>query len=304
MIGYVLKQNQKRLVKVYKGKYFKPDKPFTRPRNKIIVFDLDETLGQFAELHIIYKCLTKILGRELGQGEFNRLFDMFPEFMRPGIITILEFLYHKKQQDAFSRLFLYTNNQCGGNWVKFIINYFHVKIKVVDKPLFEDPICAFKIRNKIVNIRRTSQDKSYSDLVQCAMFPPDTTEVCFIDNTYYEHMCEDRIYYILPKSYQHSVTKIEILRRMEKLDMLSSQNHLKFMDLLSSSIGEITHPAFLLETEMDITRKIMFHVREFLYFGSAESEAPVYRIKPATKTAIRKRRNKGTRKTRKNMEFV
>lgn len=301
MIGYALKQNQKKMVKVYKGKYFKPDKLFTRSRNKIIVFDLDETLGQFVELHIVYKCLTKILGRELSQGEFNKLFDMFPEFVRPGIITILEFLYHKKQQGAFSRLFLYTNNQCGGNWVKFIINFFHVKIKVVDKPLFEDPICAFKIRNKIVNIRRTSPDKSYSDLVQCAMFPPAMTEVCFIDNTYYEHMCEDKVYYILPKSYHHSLTKIEIMQRMGEFDMLSSQNHVKFMDLLSSSLGEITHSALSYESEMDITRKIMFHVREFLYFGS---EAPAYRIKPTTKTAIRKRGNKSVRKTRKNMEFV
>jgi hypothetical protein len=133
------------------------------------------------------------------------------------------------------------------------------------------------------------------------MFPPAMTEVCFIDNTYYEHMCEDKVYYILPKSYHHSLTKIEIMQRMGELDMLSSQNHVKFMDLLSSSLGEITHSSLSYESEMDITRKIMFHVREFLYFGS---EAPAYRIKPTTKTAIRKRGNKSVRKTRKNMEFV
>ncbi len=301
MIGYALKQNQKRYVKVYKGKYFKKDGPIVRLRNKIIVFDLDETLGQFTELHIIYKCLIKVLDRELTQNEFNNLLDLYPEFLRPGIITILDFLYYKKQNGVFSRLFLYTNNQCSGNWVKFIINYFHLKIKALNKPLFEEPICAFKIRNKIVNVRRSTQSKNYSDLIQCAMFPPATTEVCFIDNTYYEHMCNDRVYYILPQSYNHQLTKIDIIKRIEKW---SVSDYDKFIDLLNVSIKEKPQNTLSYETEMGITKKIMFHVREFLYFGSEESEAPVYIINTSSKTANRKRGSKCPRKTRKKMEFL
>ncbi len=301
MIGYALKQNQKRFVKAFKGKYYKKDEPIVKSRNKIIVFDLDETLGQFTELHSIYKCLIKVLDRDLNQSEFNKLLDLYPEFLRPGIITILEFLYYKKQNGVFSRLFLYTNNQCGGNWVKFIINYFHLKVKALDKPLFEEPICAFKIRNKIVNIRRSTQSKIYGDLIQCAMFPPTTTEVCFIDNTYYEHMCDDRVYYILPQSYNHPLTKIDIIKRIEKWIL---PDYDKFVDLIKKAINENMRPTLSYETEMNITKKIMFHVREFLYFGSEESEAPVYKIKPSLKTANRKRGNKLPRKTRKKMEFV
>lgn len=301
MIGYALKQKPKKLFKTYKGKYFKPDGPFVKSRNKIIVFDLDETLGQFTELHIIYKCIVKVLDRDLTQVEFNKLLDLYPEFLRPGIITILEFLYYKKQNGAFSRLFLYTNNQCGGNWVKFIINYFHVKIKALDKPLFEDPICAFKIRNKIVNIRRSTQSKNYGDLIHCALFPPSTTEVCFIDNTYYEHMCNDRVYYILPQSYNHPLSKIEIIKRIENWNINNSE---KFFELLNNTICNDKRPSLSYETEMNITRKIMFHVREFLYFGSEESEIPVYNIKSSSKTAHKKRGHKPNRKTRKKMEIV
>jgi hypothetical protein len=306
MLGYALKQNQKRFIKTYKGKYFKNNGPFTKTRNKTIVFDLDETLGQFAELHIIYKCLVKVLNREITQSEFNMLFDLFPEFLRPGIITILEFLYHKKLNGAFSRLFLYTNNQCAGNWLKFIISYFHLKVGALDKPLFEEPICAFKIRNKIVNIRRTSNMKSYSDFIHCAMLPPITTEICFIDNTYYEHMCDDRVYYILPQSYYHSMKKIEIIRRLIKSTMALPPNidYDEFEELLNKSLGENTYEPTPRETEMYITKKIMFHVREFLYFGSEQSEIVVYNIKSTGKTINKKRDIKGVRKTRKNMDLI
>jgi len=299
MIGYALKQNQKKFIKTYKGIHYKnePNIKIRNKINKIIVFDLDETLGHFVDLHIIYKCLVKVLGRELTQTEFNQLLDLYPEFLRPGILTILKFLYNKKLAGAFSRLFLYTNNQCEGNWVKYIIQYFHLKVGAFATPLFEDPICAFKIRNKIVNIRRTSQDKNYSDLVQCAVFPPSSTEVCFIDNTYYEHMCDDRVYYILPKSYYHSLKKIEIMRRLRDFN---SSVYDELAALLNNSLDSHAHEQTPRETEMYITKKIMYHVREFIYFGC--DDVAVYNIKTTGKTIVN--RSKTARKTRKKMEFA
>jgi len=283
MIGFALNQNHKKFIKTYKGSYYKTYEQykFKNKFNKIIVFDLDETLGQFTELHIIYKCLVKVLDREFVQTDFNVLLDLFPEFLRPGILTILKFLYHKKIEGAFSRLFLYTNNQCVGNWVQYFINYFHYKIGALTTPLFENPICAFKIRNKIVNIRRTSQDKNYSDLIHCAVFPPSTTEVCFIDNTYYEHMRDDRVYYILPKSYYHALKKIEIMRRLQDFDESMFDVYDKLADMLGSLLSENTYEQTSRESEMYITKKIMYHVREFLYFGCNDD---VYNIKTMSKT--------------------
>lgn len=306
MIGFALNQNHKKFVKTYKGSYYKSHEQklkFKSKINKIIVFDLDETLGHFGDLHNIYKCLIKVLDREITQTEFNMLLDLYPEFLRPGILTVLKFLYHKKLGGAFSRLFLYTNNQCAGNWVHYIINYFHFKIGAIVTPLFEDPICAFKIRNKIVNIRRTSQDKNYGDLIHCAVFPPSTTEVCFIDNTYYEHMRDDRVYYILPKSYHHALKKIEIMRRFRDFDESMFNVYDKLAGALDNSLSENAYEKTLRESEMYITKKIMYHVREFLYFGC--DDGSIYNIKTTGKTVVNRLGcARGARKTRKKMEFA
>jgi hypothetical protein len=306
MIGFALNQTHKKFIKTYKGSYYKTYEPkfkYKSKINKIIVFDLDETLGHFTELHIIYKCLVKVLDREITQAEFNLLLDLFPEFLRPGILNVLKILYQSKREGVFSRLFLYTNNQCAGNWVRYIINYFHYKIGALMTPLFEDPICAFKIRNKIVNIRRTSQDKSYNDLIHCAVFPPSTTEVCFIDNTYYEHMRDDRVYYILPKSYHHALKKMEIMRRLNDFDESMFNVYDKMVGMLGNSLSENTYEKTPRETEMYITKKIMYHVREFLYFGC--DDGYVYNIKPTGKTVVNRIGcAKAARKTRKKMDFA
>jgi hypothetical protein len=305
MLGYALKQNQKKYIRTFKGKYFKPTYVSNQHKikKKTIVFDLDETLGQFTDLHVVYKTVVKLLHRDLSQSEFNSLMDLYPEFLRPGIITILEFLYHKKTQNAFYRLFLYTNNQCSGNWIKYIIYYLHLRIGALENPLFEEPICAFKIRDKVVELRRTSNVKSYSDLIQCIMLPSEKTEICFIDNTYYEKMCNDSVYYILPQSYYHSLKKNDIINRLIKNINIftSSIGSVALYNLLEISLCENEYDKTSRETDIYITKKIMFHVREFLYFGSDDA---IYRIKHSGKTARRSRGFKISSKTRKNMELL
>ena len=71
---------------------------------KIVVFDLDETLGYFTELGIFYDCLKKYINSEnniikLSQTEFNDILDLFPEFVRPNIINILTYLKRKKDSN-------------------------------------------------------------------------------------------------------------------------------------------------------------------------------------------------------------
>ena len=81
-------------VKLLTGDYYREKR--VRTNKRVIVFDLDETIGHFHHLNIIYKCLVKVLERELTQPEFNQLLDLFPEFFRTGIMTIFEFLFEKK----------------------------------------------------------------------------------------------------------------------------------------------------------------------------------------------------------------
>ena len=57
---------------------------------KVIVFDLDETLGSFAHLEILWNTLLLYNQNNI---LFNDLLDLYPEFIRYGIINILEYVY-------------------------------------------------------------------------------------------------------------------------------------------------------------------------------------------------------------------
>ena len=69
--------------------------------SKIVVFDLDETLGYFMELGMFWDALKgyikhKHLNKIIDQKLFNRILDLYPEFLRPNIIGILSYLIKKK----------------------------------------------------------------------------------------------------------------------------------------------------------------------------------------------------------------
>ena len=68
---------------------------------KIVVFDLDETLGYFTEFGIFWDCLTHYSKDKnelsLTQSDFNDILDLYPEFLRPNIINILNYLKNKKK---------------------------------------------------------------------------------------------------------------------------------------------------------------------------------------------------------------
>ena len=85
------------------------------------------------------------------------------------------------------------------------------KMKIKD-PLFNHTIGAFKIKNCIVEPKRTSNKKLYSDFVNCTLLPK-STEICFIDNSYHQDMVQDKIYYIQPRSYYHNITLSRIIDR-------------------------------------------------------------------------------------------
>ena len=70
-----------------------PDKRKTR---KIAVFDLDETLGSFTQLGFLRDIFEEYQNRRMSQHEFNMLVDENPEFIRPGILDILDFVVGKR----------------------------------------------------------------------------------------------------------------------------------------------------------------------------------------------------------------
>ena len=70
--------------------------------SKIVVFDLDETLGYFMELGMFWDALKayikhKQINEPINKLLFNKVLDLYPEFLRPNILNILNYLKKKKQ---------------------------------------------------------------------------------------------------------------------------------------------------------------------------------------------------------------
>lgn len=172
---------------------------------KIIVFDLDETLGYFTQFGIFMDCLSNCLNLknkdELTQIEFNDILDLYPEFLRPGIENILIYLKKKKQSGCCNKMMIYTNNTGPREWSQRIINYFENKInfKLIDQIIY-----AFKINNERIELCRTSHDKTHVDLIKCTKLPHNT-EICYIDDYFYKGMTNDNIYYIHIKPYYNDL---------------------------------------------------------------------------------------------------
>lgn len=173
---------------------------------KIVVFDLDETLGYFTQLGIFWDSLSNYLKTKnknsLTQTDFDNVLNLFPEYLRPNIINILTYLKNKKNTNCCHKMMIYTNNTGPREWARYIIRYFENKINY---KLVDQIIAAFKINGKRVEICRTTQNKTHTDLIKCTKIPTDA-KICFIDDSFYPEMANDNIYYINIKPYYYDLT--------------------------------------------------------------------------------------------------
>lgn len=255
-------------VNIHKGQAFV--KTTTTPTQKNIAFDLDETLGSFGDLYMIWLSLSPIIPEFIDSSSvFRELLEIFPEFLRPGIIPILEYLNYKKRIGVCSRIFLYTNNQCSPEWVHRILKYFEEKVP----NLFDKAICAFKIGDQRIEPLRTTHSKTYGDFIRCTMLPKNS-EICFVDNSYHSRMVHERVYYIQPRSYEHGLAKGHIITRfMTKWTMFPLPNTFQlnvkgshiYNDslIVSQKIMYYLKEYFLLSTKMMKTKKIGWKLGRF-----------------------------------------
>ena len=183
---------------------------------KIVVFDLDETLGYFVEFGIFWDSLHNYLlqnnNYKLEQEDFNEILDLYPEYLRPNIIHILTYLKNKKLQSCCHKMMIYTNNQGPLKWATQLINYFEKKL---NSKLFDQIIAAFKVNGKKVEICRTSHNKSHNDLIKCTKLPLNT-EICFLDDLIHPEMYNKNVYYINIKPYSYDLGLNEILSRFQE----------------------------------------------------------------------------------------
>ena len=235
------------------------------------MFDLDETLGSFVDLEILWELIIRYKNHLTI--EFDSILDLYPEFIRYGILSILEYLYTKKTTGECYKVYLYTNNQSTKEWVQMIVRYFNNKISSA-LPLFDQIVYAFKINNVQIELNRTTTKKTHDDFIRCTMLPP-TTSICFIDDFMYKDMKKERIYYIKPKAYRHHLSTDEILTRFiySKFGALiihtDATKHAFKTEFIEKSMrfgvfrSNMNNMHSHLKSDILVSQKLMYYLKEY-----------------------------------------
>ena len=240
------------------------------PKKKIVVIDVDETLGYFVELGIFCDALTQTAWNNDDTAQyahFNHLMDAFPEFLRPNILDILRFLKQRKDAGECCGVMVYTNNNGPRAWVEHIIQYMETKLGA---PLFDQIVAAFKVDGKIIEVGRTTHNKTYDDFMRCTKLPSNV-EVCFLDDQMHSHMERGKVYYIQVKPYTHQLSVQTLLDRFAQSDALRRSTSASGPELRAKVAHFMQRftaahvPKDPVEQEIDriISKKIMEHLIEF-----------------------------------------
>jgi len=233
---------------------------------KIVAFDLDETLGYFTQISIFWDALENFYGHNLFNDMFFELMDVFPEVFRPNILNILDFLHKKQQRKACYKIFIYTNNQAPKSWVTMLSEYMNKKLGY---KIFDYIIAAYKIRGKQIEPKRTSHDKSVTDLIRCTNIPANT-EICFIDDLYHPLMDKDNVYYINIKPYHISLPFEEMASRY--YDQVLSKKNINKPFFISSIVAFMKQYNYTVlkkseeerKVDMIVSKKLLANLEDFL----------------------------------------
>ena len=255
-----------------------------RNPNNIVVFDLDETLGFFYELSIFCNVIIKYFKRYLSQDEFIELLDIFPEFLRPNIVKILDFVVKKRENKQCSKIMIYTNNQGSTNWTQLICKYFDKKLNT---KTFDQIIAAFKVNGEQIELCRTSHEKSVSDLIKCTKMPQNT-RICFIDDQYHSLMENDQVYYINLKPYVFSLNFKEMaIRYYENTTKISNKE--EFINHIITHMNKSNYNVKNKskgEENIDkiISKKVLSHLKDFFKNTNNRKTQKNKKIKKTQKT--------------------
>ena len=161
---------------------------------KYVVFDLDETLGYFTELSIIWNCLQTVMNLHT-QKQFHALCQVFEkDFFRPGIFRTMAYLRDNRDR---VKVVLYTNNTGSISWLKMILSYMENK---VGAPGLFDTIVPGYLPHGPANQMRSSFNKTYEEIRRCANIPANA-KVIFFDDLEHPGMIHKNVTYIKVKPY-------------------------------------------------------------------------------------------------------
>ena len=165
---------------------------------KIIVFDLDNTIGFFEQFIYILNCISP------PDISYNYLFDLFPECFRPNIFEIFTYLLQQKKNCKIKGVLLYSNNN-NDFFVKKVIEYIHYKL---NDALFDCVITKEHPYRKI-------KVKHYDDLIDCSNgIITFFSKICFIDDKQHLSMITEQVFYIRCENYTFYVSSKEVYKRI------------------------------------------------------------------------------------------
>lgn len=176
------------------------NKQIKNSENKLVVFDMDETLGYFSQLYVMWISLIKLSSTKLSIFDFFKLSDIYIFYYHPTIFKILKFLKENNIETI-----IYTNNQALYWWPKLVALYLNYKTngehsKDNKDNIFNIVIGSYKLQNKINDHRRTSMMKKYADLKNI-MNLKDDTKILFIDDQEHPEMRHPKIDYFKVPEY-------------------------------------------------------------------------------------------------------
>ena len=79
---------------------------------KVIVFDLDETIGHFMQLSELDWKLKRYFGKDITKKHFFKILDIFPEIFRPNIFNIFKYLHRMKVYNKKNKTIQLSDSVC------------------------------------------------------------------------------------------------------------------------------------------------------------------------------------------------
>ena len=147
-----LKDSTEKIVKKY---------PFTidcKEKRKIVVFDLDETIGSFSDFIHLLKYIKKRNNIKITQILFNKLLDLYPEFLRDDIIEVFKYLIKKKRSGECYKVYIYTSNIYSPEFPEYIKNYidyrFETKLMNSSERSVEEDTFAVAFECKLLSLKQ------------------------------------------------------------------------------------------------------------------------------------------------------
>jgi hypothetical protein len=203
---------------------------------KIIIFDLDETLGYFTQLHFIWNDLINKTNISSNQNNFFILCDIFNEYFRKNIFEVLKFIHKQKIKKNIDKCIIYTNNNGDPSWTYLLKDYMEYKINA---KVFDLCICAYNEND--INNMRTTHSKCISDLEKILNIDIKKTNLCFIDDREHPDMKHSNTFYIQINPYFNEFNFSEISKRFKNSlfgdNFKDSEELNKFFKILKNTIN-------------------------------------------------------------------